>query len=97
MFGILVSAFNTALGWLIRGATIKFVILSAIYYVVTWIMDAIISALDISALTNLESNLNSAPASLLYFFGVFKLDVGLPMILGAMLTAFIIRRLPIIG
>ncbi len=97
MFGILFSAFNAALGWLIRGVVIKFVILSAIYYVVTWIANEVLGALDIAPLTGLQGVVNSLPAGIMYFLGVFRVDVGLPLILGAMLTKFIIRRLPIIG
>lgn len=97
MFGILVSAFNVALGWLVRGVVIKFVILSALYFVVTWIAEGVLSKLDISPLTGLQSLLDSMPTGLLYLMGVFRFDVGLPLLLGAMLTAFLIRRLPIIG
>lgn len=97
MWGILVSAFNVALGWLVRGVVIKFVILSAIYYVVTWIAEAVLSQLDISPLTGLQTVINGIPDGILYFLGVFRFDVGLPLLLGAMLTKFIIRRLPIIG
>jgi hypothetical protein len=97
MFAILVSAFNTALGWLVRGVVIKFVILTALYYVVTWIADAVLSRLDISSLTNLQSTLGGLPEGILFFCGLFRVDVGLPLILGAMLTKFLIRRLPIIG
>ena len=97
MYGILVSALNFILGWIFRGVVVKFVILSAIYYVVTFIVNEVLSALDISPLTNLQTTINSIPASMLYFLGVFRLDVGLPMILSAMLVAFIIRRLPFIG
>lgn len=97
MYGILVSAFNFVLGWIFRGVVIKFVILTAIYYVVTWIAEAVLSQLDISPLTGLQTVVNAIPEGVLYFMGLFRVDVGLPLILGAMLTAFIIRRLPIIG
>lgn len=97
MFGILVSAFNVALGWLVRGVVIKFVILSAIAYVISWIADAVLSQLDISPLTGMQTLIDSLPAGLLWAMGLFRFDVGLPLVMGAMLTKFIIRRLPIIG
>lgn len=97
MYGILVSAFNVVLGWVFRGIVIKFVILSAIYYVVTWIAEAVLSQLDISPLTGLQTVVNGIPTGILWFMQFFRLDVGLPLVLGAYLTAFIIRRLPIIG
>lgn len=97
MFAIFFSAINSALGWIFRGVVIKFVILSAIYYVVVFIAEQVLGQLDISPVQGLENSFNSLGPSILYFMGVFRLDVGIPLILGAMLTAFIIRRLPIIG
>lgn len=97
MYGILVSAFNYLLGWVFRGLVIKFIILSAIYYVVTWIAESVLNQLDISPLTGLQTVIDALPDGILFFMGVFRFDVGIPLILGAMLTAFIIRRLPIIG
>jgi hypothetical protein len=97
MFGIIKSAFFSVLSWLIKGATIKFVILSAIYFVITWIIESVLPSIDISPLAGLQALVNTLPSGLVYFLGVFRVDVGLPMLLGAMLTAFIIRRLPIIG
>jgi Protein of unknown function (DUF2523) len=97
MYGILVSAARFLLGWLLRGVVVKFVILSAIYYVITFIVEGVLSQLDISPLTGLQTLLDTLPSGMLYFMGVFRFDVGLPLILGAMLTGFVIRRLPIIG
>lgn len=97
MYGILVSAANYLLGWFVRGVVIKFIILSAIYYVVVWIGESVLSQLDISPLTGLQTVVNSLPAGVLWGLGVLKFDVGLPLLLGAMLTKFVIRRLPIIG
>jgi len=97
MWGILVSAFNYLLGWFLRGVVLKFIVLTMLYYVVTWIAETVLSQLDISPVTGLQTLLNGLPSGLLYLMGVFRFDVGLPLILGAMLTSFLIRRLPIIG
>ena len=97
MFGIVLSALNAILGWIFRGVVIKFVILTALYYVITFIVSEVLSLLDISPVEGLEASINSLGASILFFMGVFKLEVGIPLILGAMLTAFMIRRLPFIG
>lgn len=97
MFGILVSAGNAILQWLLRGVVIKFLILTGIYYVITWIAEAVLNQLDISPLTGLQSVLDALPVGVLWFLGIFRLDVGFPLVLGAMLTKFIIRRIPVIG
>jgi hypothetical protein len=97
MYGILISAANYLLGWFVRGVVIKFIILSAIYYVVTWIAESVLAQLDISPLTGLQTVIDGIPAGVLWFASKLRFDIGLPLILGAMLTKFIIRRLPIIG
>lgn len=97
MYGILVSAANFLLGWIFRGVVIKFIILTALYYVVTWIAESVLTQLDISPLTGLQTVLDAIPTGVLWFLTHMKADVGIPLVLGAMLTAFFIRRLPVIG
>lgn len=97
MFPLLFSAINAALGWVFRVVVIKFVIFTALYYLVTELASAALSKLDLSPVNNLQSALNGIPPDLLYFLGVFRVDFGLPVILAASLAAFFIRRLPIIG
>ena len=97
MFGIVRSALFAVVGWIFRGATIKFLILSVLYYAITWIIESVLPAIDISPLSALQGLLDTLPSGIVYFLGVMRFDVGLPLILGAMLSKFIIRRLPIIG
>ena len=97
MWDILKSAWNYAFGWIFRGAVIKFTILGAIYYVIAWIAEQVLSVLDISPLTGLQTVINAIPSGVLWMLGIFRFDVGLPLILGAMLTKFLIRRIPLIG
>lgn len=97
MFGIVLSALNTVLAWIFRGVVIKFVILSALYYVITWIAETVLTQLDISALTGMQSFFDAIPQGVRWGMTVFRFDVGIPLIFGAMLTKFIIRRLPFIG
>ena len=97
MYPLLASAFRFALGWLVRGVVVKFVVLAAIYYVIAWIAESVLNQLDISPLTGLQTVIDGIPTGVLWFMGLFRLDIGLPLVLGAYLTAFVIRRLPIIG
>lgn len=97
MYGVLVSAFNAILGWVLRGVVIKFIILTALYYVVAWIAESVLSQLDISPLTGLQTVLDAIPTGVLWFMTHLRADVGIPLVLGAYLTAFFIRRLPVIG
>ena len=97
MYALLASAFRFALGWLVRGVVVKFVVLAAIYYVIAWIAESVLNQLDISPLTGLQTVIDGIPTGVLWFMGLFRLDIGLPLVLGAYLTAFVTRRLPIIG
>ncbi|EOM4893150.1 DUF2523 domain-containing protein, partial [Escherichia coli] len=61
MFGILVSAFNTVLGFLLRTAVIKFIIFFSLYFIV----QAFIPVLNALLPTNIDfiSMFNSLPDS----------------------------------
>lgn len=97
MYAILLSAGQALLGFFLRGATLKFVILSFAAYLFSWLINAVTSAIDISPLTGIQTLIDALPPAVLFFMGVFRMDVGLPLCLAAMATKFLIRRLPIIG
>jgi hypothetical protein len=95
MFGILISAFNFILGWLVRSVLVKFVVFFALYFVTTQFVGVIASWLPTgSSLTSAFGGISSATW---YFLDLFALSVGLPAVISACLTRFIIRRLPVIG
>jgi len=95
MFGILVSAFNLILGWLVRSVLVKFVIFFALYFVTTQFVGVISSWMPTGA--SLTSAFGGISAATWYFLDLFALSVGLPAVISACLTRFIIRRLPVIG
>jgi hypothetical protein len=97
MFGILVSALNLVLSFVIRSVLVKFVMFFALFFVVSGFIAVLVS----SGLLPTASGLNSALASLTpagaYFFNLFALDTGISMVISAYVTRFIIRRIPLIG
>ncbi|WP_373989980.1 DUF2523 family protein [Duganella sp. BuS-21] len=95
MFGILVSAFNLILGWLVRSVLVKFVVFFALYFVTTQFVGVIASWLPTGSI--LTSAFGGVSAATWYFLDLFALSVGLPAVISACLTRFIIRRLPVIG
>ena len=95
MFGILVSAFNLILGWLVRSVLVKFVVFFALYFVTTQFVGVIASWLPTGS--GLTSAFGGVSAATWYFLDLFALSVGLPAVISACLTRFIIRRLPVIG
>jgi Protein of unknown function (DUF2523) len=95
MYGLLFSAFNGALGFLLRSVVVKMVVYFALYFITTEFI-AIIATLLPTA-SNLNSAFAGIPAGVWYFLDLFAFSQGLPIVLSAVVTRFIIRRLPIIG
>lgn len=97
VFGILRSAINYLLDFVLKGSIIKFVLFSGLYYVVSELGSLVMSKIDKSGLSSISSLVTGLPQDVLYFMGVFRLEVGLPMIIAAFVIRFGIRRIPIIG
>ena len=95
MFGILVSAFNFILGWLVRSVLVKFVLFFALYFVTTEFLQVISSLLPNA--NSLNGALSGISANTSFFLDVFALPTGLSLIVSAYVTRFIIRRIPVIG
>ncbi|EMO0862287.1 DUF2523 domain-containing protein [Escherichia coli] len=95
MFGILVSAFNSVLSYLLRTVVIKFAVFSALFLVVKELMGAITDLLPKSS--NLQSLFDALPDASWYFLNLFQVPFGISLVISALFTRFIIRRLPVIG
>lgn len=97
MYAILASAFAAAFNWLIRGVVVKFLVFTALAYIIGYIIEFMLTKVDLASIGGIGSLVSALPTGLLYYVGVFKLDVGIPMIIAAYFIRFGIRRLPIIG
>jgi hypothetical protein len=98
MHAILVSAFNATLGWLLKVAVAKVFVFGILFLVTTEFTEAMIGKLGSdNAAAGVQGALDGLPSAALYFVGLLRLDVGLPLIFAAYVTGFAIRRLPIIG
>ena len=95
MFGIVLSALNAALGFVFRGVIVKFAVMFAAWFVAVELIDALIPY--IPGALSLSSSLSALPPTLWYFLDLMKLDVGIPLVLAALTTRFLIRRIPFVG
>lgn len=95
MFAILVSALNTALAFVFRSVLVKFVLYFGLFFVTTEFVQLITYLLPTAQ--NLQGVMLGIPAGVWYFLDLFNVSMGLPAILSAFATRFIIRRIPIIG
>lgn len=95
MFGIIISAFNSAFAYLLRTVIIKFVVFSAIFLVVKELFSALTSILPTSI--DIQQLFDALPDSAWYFLNLFQITVGVTSVISAYFTRFIIRRIPFIG
>jgi len=100
LFGILMSALRTMLGFVLRSAIVKFVTFFALFFVVKEFVAVLISS-DLYPGATQASTLSSAfsglPPSVWYFLDLFSISTGISTVLSAYATRFIIRRIPVIG
>jgi hypothetical protein len=100
LFGILLSALNTVLGFLVRSVVVKFVTFFALMFIVKEFM-MVATAWGVfpnaSRAQALTSTLSYIPASVWYFLDLFSASTGIATVVSAYATRFIIRRIPLIG
>lgn len=95
MFGILLSAGNALLGWFVRGVLVKFVVMIALYWIVAELVGVMASWLPNGA--GLTSAFGGISAATWYFLDLFAFSNGVPLLIAALVTRFLIRRIPVIG
>lgn len=97
MFGILLSALNSVLGFILRSVIVKFATFFALFFITTEFVGVLVSIGILPKASALSSALGGVPASVWYFLELFNVSTGIPLILSAYATRFIIRRIPVIG
>lgn len=95
MFAILLSAVNALLAFVLRSFIVKFVLYFGLFFVMTEFIQ-ILSPMLPNA-NGLSGALGGIPAGVWYFLDLFNVTAGIPMLLSAWVTRFVIRRIPIIG
>lgn len=93
---LLTTLFSGAFGFIFKGIVAKFFLFSALFYVTTEFIPIIIDWF-LPKSTNLAELFGSLPDAIWYFLNLLQFPLGVPLMISAMLTRFIIRRLPIIG
>lgn len=97
MWVLLTNALAWVVNFIFRASIMKFVFFTGFFLVFGELVKVAMSLFDMTGITSFQDTLSGVPAHILYYFGVFKLEVGVPIILGAYLTRFTIRRIPFIG
>lgn len=97
MFGILLSAANVVLGFVIRSVIAKFFVYFALFFITTEFISVLQSVGILPSAASLSGAFGGIGSGTWYFFDLCGVSQGLPMIVSAYATRFIIRRIPIIG
>lgn len=97
MFGIFLSALNTVLAFVVRSVIVKFVIFFALFFITTEFIQVLINSGILPSAASISTSLSGIPAATWYFLDLFNVSSGIPIILSAYVTRFIIRRIPVIG
>ena len=95
MFGILLSAFYSILGWLMRSVLVKFVLYFGLWFVTTEFIQVLVPMLP--GASSLSSAFAQQNSGIWFFLDLFKVPFGISSCLSAFVLRFSIRRLPLIG
>lgn len=95
MFGILLSALNVVLGFVFRSVLVKFVLYFGLFFVTTEFISILTTILPTGSA--LSGALGGIPSAVWYFLDLFNVTSGIPILLSAWVTRFVIRRIPLIG
>lgn len=95
MFGILLSALFSALGFLLRSVLVKFVAFFALFFITTEFIQFVVPMLP--GASSLTSAFAAQAPGIWFFLDLFKVGFGVSACLSAFVTRFIIRRIPVIG
>lgn len=97
MWSLLLNFLNYAMGKVFRALVIKFVVYSVIIAVVAGLAAFIFEQVLNVNFLGLKNMIGGLPDGLLFFMVYFQFHIGLPLVFGAAIAKFTIRRIPVIG
>jgi hypothetical protein len=84
--------------WIFNSVIVKFLVMGAIFVVVSELTPLVIDhAGSLIAPGSLNTAFANIPSGVWYFLDFFALDIGLPLVISAHVSRFLIRRIPVIG
>ncbi len=92
------ALFLPLIQWLTSGLVVKFFITSAIFAVLALLFPVLLTYLgDWINTAALNTAFSQFTPAIWYFVDLFQFGYGLPLLISAAVTRFLIRRLPFIG
>ena len=84
--------------WIFRTVLIKFVVMAALFavvgFLVPYVVSFIVGFLNVDAL---NSAFGALPSGVWYFLNYCEVPFGLPLLISAYISRFLIRRMPVVG
>lgn len=94
----LAALFAPVISWIFRTVVIKFVLMAVVFVAVSELFPLVIELLGSFILPGgLTSAFSGIPPGVWFFLDFFALDVGIPLLISAHVSRFLIRRIPVIG
>lgn len=88
----------TVVSWLLREVVVKFLVLGAVFVIVAELSPLVLEYLgSFISPGGLTSAFSGVPAGVWFFLDFFAFDFGLPLLISAHVSRFLIRRIPFIG
>jgi hypothetical protein len=97
MWSFITSGINYLMRGFLNASAVKFVVVSAVAYLIAGLTSLVSSFAQLVNFGSIGQLFGQLPDGLLFFLSIFRLDVGVPMILAAWAARFAIRRIPVIG
>lgn len=86
------------ISWIFRGVVIKFVVLTGLFGVMAFLVPLVVGYLaPFVGVSSLQSAFGGLGSDVWFFLDFFALGYGVPLLISAYVTRFLIRRLPVIG
>lgn len=86
------------IGFLFREVAVKFLIFTAVLALVGFLVPkAVAFVLPFIGIGSLTGAFSGLPSSVWFFLDFFNLGYGVPLLISAFVSRFLIRRLPVIG
>jgi len=97
MFGIVLSALNVVLAFVMRSLIGRFFAYFVLYFITTEFVAVLQSEGVLPSAASLNGAFGGIGSDIWYFLDLCGFDVGAPAIVSAYAMRFIIRRIPVIG
>lgn len=91
----LLAALYVFVKWVLGGIFLKVIVFSVLFFVISEFVPLLVGL--IPGLNSITTLFQSIPPEMLFLVHYFEIPAGISMFVSAASTAFIIRRIPIIG